>query len=90
MFLHIGDNVVIPMKDIIGIFDLENTMYGNDTVQFLRMAEEDGFVEDITEDEPKSFIVAEVDDQSKVYLSAISASTLAKRSRTFYDKSEEI
>ena len=61
MFLHLGENVVVPVKDIIGIFDLQNTIYSSDTLQFLRLAEEDGFVERITDERPKSFIIAEVD-----------------------------
>jgi extracellular matrix regulatory protein B len=84
MFLHLGENVVVPVKDIIGIFDIESTMYSADTIQFLRMAEEDGFVERITKDKPKSFIIAEVNKKSKVYLSPISSSTLFKRAEPFY------
>lgn len=79
MFLHLGENVVVPIKDIIGIFDLESSMYSSDTIQFLRMAEEDGFVERITKEHPKSFVIAEVNKKSKVYLSPISSVTLAKR-----------
>ena len=60
MFLHLGENVVVPVKDIIGIFDLQTTMYSSDTIQFLRMAEEDGFVERITDEKPKSFVIADV------------------------------
>lgn len=89
MFLHLGENVVVPLKDIIGIFDLETTMYSTDTSQFLRMAEEDGFVERITKDNPKSFVVAEVDKKSKIYLSPISSTTLTKRTESmFYDSRE--
>lgn len=84
MFLHLGENVVVPIKDIIGIFDLQNTMYSSDTIQFLRLAEEDGFVERITEETPKSFIIAEVDNKSKVYLSPISSTTLTKRTDIEY------
>lgn len=84
MFLHLGENVVVPVKDIIGIFDMETSLYNSDTVQFLRMAEEDGFVERITDEKPKSFIIAEVDKKSKIYLSPISSSTLSKRSRILY------
>jgi hypothetical protein len=84
MFLHLGENVVVPLKDIIGIFDLETTMYSTDTIQFLRMAEEDGFVERITKENPKSFIVAEVDKKSKIYLSPISSSTLTKRTENMF------
>lgn len=84
MFLHLGENVVVPIKDIIGIFDLQNTMYSSDTIQFLRLAEEDGFVQRITEEQPKSFIIAEVNNKSKIYLSPISSTTLTKRTYMDY------
>ena len=85
MFLHLGENVVVPIKDVIGIFDLQTTMYSSDTIQFLRLAEEDGFVERITKERPKSFVIAEVDKMSKVYLSPISSSTLTKRTGMDYN-----
>jgi len=84
LFLHLGENVVVPIKDIIGIFDLQNTMYSSDTIQFLRLAEEDGFVERITDEQPKSFIIAEVDNKSKIYFSPISSTTLTKRTDMDY------
>ena len=85
MFLHLGENVVVPKKDIIGIFDLETTTYSSGTSSFLRMAEEDGFVERISRDKPKSFVIAEVNKMSKVYLSPISSSTLTKRTNLNYN-----
>ena len=84
MFLHLGENVVVPIKDIIGIFDLQTTMYSSDTSAFLRMAEEDGFVERISKEKPKSFVIAEVNKMSKIYLSPISSSTLTKRTNIEY------
>ena len=87
MFLHLGENVVVPIKDIIGIFDLQNTMYSSDTIQFLRLSEEDGFVERITDENPKSFIIAEVNKMSKIYLSPISSTTLTKRTDIDYSSS---
>jgi hypothetical protein len=85
VFLHLGENVVVPVKDVIGIFDLQNTMYSSDTIQFLRLAEEDGFVERISKEKPKSFVIAEVDKKSKIYLSPISSSTLTKRTDVEYN-----
>lgn len=85
MFLHLGENVVVPKNDIIGIFDLETTTYSSDTSSFLRMSEEDGFVERISKDKPKSFVIAEVNKMSKVYLSPISSSTLTKRTNLNYN-----
>ena len=85
MFLHLGENVVVPIKDVIGIFDLQSTKYSSDTNQFLRLAEEDGVVERITKENPKSFVIAEVDKKSKIYLSPISSTTLTKRTDMDYN-----
>jgi hypothetical protein len=86
MFLHLGENIVVPVKDIIGIFDMETATYSSDTIQFLRMAEEDGFVQRITKEKPKSFIIAEINKKSKIFLSPISSSTLGKRTETIYEE----
>lgn len=80
MFIHIGGNIVIPMKDIIAIFDIDTTTISKDTREFLKIAEEEGFINTISEDLPKSFIITEVDKKSKIYLSPISSVTLQKRS----------
>lgn len=86
MFLHLGENVVVPIKDVIGIFDIQSAMDSSDTIQFLRMADEDGFVERITDEKPKSFVIAEVDKMSRVYLSPISSVTLTKRTDVNYNQ----
>ena len=86
MFLHLGENVVVPIKDVIGIFDIQSAMDSSDTIQFLRLADEDGFVERITDEKPKSFVIAEVDKMSRVYLSPISSVTLTKRTDVNYNQ----
>lgn len=80
MFLHIGGDVVIPMKNVIAILDIETTTLSKDTRDFLKIAEEEGFIEAISEDLPKSFIITETDEKSRIYLSPISSVTLQKRS----------
>ena len=85
MFLHLGENIVVPVKDVIGIFDIDVARYSADTMQFLRMAEDDGFVERVTDEEPKSFVIAEVNKMSKRYYSPISSSTLTKRTDVNYN-----
>lgn len=86
MFLHLGENIVVPIKDVIGIFDMETAADSTDTIQFLRMAEEDGFVQRITSEKPKSLIIAEVNKKSKIFLSPISSTTLGKRTESIYDE----
>jgi hypothetical protein len=86
VFLHLGENIVVPIKDVIGIFDMETAADSTDTIQFLRMAEEDGFVQRITSEKPKSLIIAEVNKKSKIFLSPISSATLGKRTEFIYDE----
>jgi hypothetical protein len=80
LFLHIGGDVVIPVKNVIAIMDIETTTISKDTKDFLKIAEEEGFIETISEDLPKSFVITEIDKKSKIYLSPISSITLQKRS----------
>jgi extracellular matrix regulatory protein B len=80
MFLHIGGDVVIPMKNVIAIMDIDTTTISKDTKEFLKIAEEEGLIKSISEDLPKSFIITETDKKSKIYLSPISSVTLQKRS----------
>lgn len=79
MFLHIGGDVVIPMRNVIAILDIETTTLSRDTKDFLKVAEEEGFIEAISNDLPKTFIITEIDKKSKIYLSPISSVTLNKR-----------
>lgn len=80
MFIHIGGDVVIPMKNIIAIMDMDTTTISKDTKEFLKIAEEEGFIESISMDLPKSYVITEYEKKSKIYLSPISSVTLLKRS----------
>ena len=79
MFMHLGGDVVISLKDIISIMDIESSSTSGVTKEFLKTAEDEGFIRRITENEEKSFILAEKDKKTIIYLSPISSVTLYKR-----------
>ena len=80
MYLHIGNNVMLPEKHIIGVFDLEITSQSKRTSEFLRRAEDESLVIDACEDIPKSFVVCDHPyHPQSVYLSELSSQTLQKR-----------
>lgn len=80
MYIHLGSDTVVNMKHVIGIFDMESTSLSRITREFLATAEEEGFVFNVSEDVPKSYVVCEVDGRPIIYISQISTSTLTKRS----------
>lgn len=80
MYIHLGNNVMLPTSEIIGIFDLENTSVSKRTRDFLNKAEKKGKVVTISYDLPRSFIIAGKNyKDSKIYISQISSQTLLKR-----------
>lgn len=79
MYLHIGHDVVVSLKNIIAILDLDTTTISKITKEFLTIAEEEGFIQKISDDLPKSFIICEVNKKSVIYISPISTTTLFKR-----------
>lgn len=80
MYLHLGQNTIIRDRDIIGIFDLDITSQSIRTRRYLARAEQNGEVISVTEELPKSFLVAGDRRQQRVYLSQLSTATLLKRS----------
>ncbi len=82
MYLHVGMDTVVPTRDIIGIFDMENTTVSKLTRQFLADAQKGGRVVNVTPELPKSFIVCVHAQQETVYISQISAATLRGRLKT--------
>lgn len=80
MYIHLGNNIMLPTNEIIGIFDLENASISKRTRDFLAKAEKEGKVVTISYDLPRSFVIAGKNrDDIKVYISKISSSTLLKR-----------
>ena len=80
MYLHLGQDTVVRLQDIVGIFDMENATISKNTRQFLADAEKGGRVFNVTLELPKSFVVCvDQDGTETVYISQISSSTLLKR-----------
>jgi hypothetical protein len=79
MFLHLGADMVVPLRDVISITDLKSARSGINK-DFIKKMRDEKKVFDVSENDPKSFIIT----TNKVYLSAISSLTLKKRAGHFH------
>ena len=79
MYLHIGNNLSVDIRDVIGIFDLENTTVEKCTKLLLDRAVKEKKCVYINYEMPKSFIITVRNGIEKVYISPISSATLRKR-----------
>jgi len=85
MFLHVGNDVYLPFKDIILICNLDTASVSKNTQLYLKKCEEKGIVETICDDIPKTFIITRSKNKDKVYLTNISSTTLLKRSEENFE-----
>ncbi len=79
MYLHLGSDVVILKKNIVGIFDLDTATISKHTKNYLAIAEKEGRVVNVSYELPKSFVVSLEDERTVVYISQLSSQTLLKR-----------
>ena len=80
MYLHLGQSVLVPDGEILGIFDLDNASWAYRTREFLERAEREGRAVWLTGDLPRSFILAgRSGGETAVYISPLSSATLAAR-----------
>ena len=84
MFLHLGSDSVVPLKNIVAITDMKIVKSGINQ-EFIKLKCNDKLVEDISEGNAKSFIITD----NKVCLSAISTLTLKKRAEYIREDTEE-
>lgn len=79
MYMRIEDNIVVNTKDIVGVFDTDNTTVSRLGRRFLADSQKNGLIANSTDDLPKSFVVTNENGRSKIYFSSVSSAVLAKR-----------
>lgn len=80
MYIGIGQDTVIKDKDILGIFDLDNTTVSKATREYINTASKNGECVTVSFEElPKSFIVTADKNGRNVYISPFNTSTIFKR-----------
>ena len=86
MYIHLVEDTVVRDREIIGIFDIENTSVGKHTKNFLNRSGKQNKIYTVSYEMPRSFIVCSSKEENEtVYISQISAATLKKRA----ERSEE-
>lgn len=82
MYLHVGNNKNIRERDIIGIFDMDNSTVSHITRKYLADAEKENRLISASDEIPKSFVVYKENGIIKVCISQISTSSLLGRTET--------
>ena len=79
MFLHVGNNKNIRIRDVLGIFDMDNATVSSVTRKYLSHMQKEAAIESAAEDIPKSFILYRDGNTTKICFSQLSAAALKGR-----------
>lgn len=79
MFLHVGNNKNIRIKNIVGIFDMDNATISSITRKYLTAKQREGVVESAIEEIPKSFVLYFENGEYKICFSQLSSASLKGR-----------
>ena len=79
MFLHVGNHKNIRLKNVVGIFDMDNATLSSVTRKYLSKKQKEGLVESAILEIPKSFVLYREKDEYKICFSQLSSSALRGR-----------
>ena len=79
LYIHLGSNTAVNIKDVIAIIDMDKTTVSKNTRDFLSYAQKHGNVINVSEELPKSAIICNHKGENRVYISQISPVTLQGR-----------
>jgi len=79
MFLHIGKDKIIEKKDLICILDIESLKINDKINNILENLEKEKNIIDISDNNRKTLILVNENNNIKGYISNISSTTLGKR-----------
>ncbi|MDI6601541.1 MAG: DUF370 domain-containing protein [Thermoanaerobacteraceae bacterium] len=85
MFLHIGGNIIVPLKNLIGIIDYTSSASSEINQEFINIYREEGFLKNKLTEDVKSLVLVEEDNKYCIYCSPISSVTLYKRANNPYE-----
>ncbi|WP_295475422.1 extracellular matrix regulator RemB [uncultured Subdoligranulum sp.] len=86
MLIHLGQDFVVRDREILGVFDLDTATDAGQkeklTDAFLRRAQREGAVVDVSGAMPKSFVLTDFAGET-VYITQLSTGALRRRAHNF-------
>lgn len=79
MYIHLGDNYVVPSKEVVMILDRQSSQESSIVDEFFKK-QQDKIVQ-LASNDAKSIIIT----LDKIYFSPLSSSTLKKRAQVAFD-----
>ena len=79
MYVHIGQDYMVPVRSVISIFDMDTATYSRSTRKLINRLEKEGRVVTVFDDLPKSAMLCMSELGEILYITQISSTALQRR-----------
>lgn len=79
MYLHVGNHKNIRLRNVVGIFDMDNATVSSVTRKYLSAKQKKNLVESAVMEIPKSFVLYREENEYKICFSQLSTAALRGR-----------
>ncbi len=82
MYLHLGKDHVVPLRNVVSIFDMDTATTSKRTRKLLTRLQDEGRIVEACDDLPRSAVLCEDETGEILYLTEMSSKALQKRTET--------
>ncbi len=82
MYLHLGQDHVVPLRNVVSIFDMDTATASKRTRKLLKRLQDEGRIVEVCDDLPRSAVLCEDAIGEILYLTEMSSKALQKRTET--------
>jgi len=84
MYFHLGQDFIVPLREVICVLDMDTATASKRTQQFLQRMQQENRIVELCDDLPRSAILCVGIAGEIVYLSPLSSKVLQKRAEENY------
>lgn len=84
MYLHLGQDYIVPLQNVVAVFDLDTATVSRRTQKLLGRLEHEGRLLSLYEDLPRSAVLCASPLGEMLYLTGLSTAALSRRAEKGY------
>lgn len=84
MYLHLGQDYIVPLQSVVTVFDMDTATVSKRTQALLRRLQDEGRIIELYEDLPRAAVLCESALGETLYLTQLSAQAIERRAEKGY------
>nr|WP_297175262.1 extracellular matrix/biofilm biosynthesis regulator RemA family protein [uncultured Agathobaculum sp.] len=84
MYLHLGQDYIVPLQNVVAVFDMDTATASRRTQKLLTRLQEEGRIIELYDDLPRAAVLCESALGETLYLTGLSPQAMQRRAQKGY------